>query len=265
MPKYGALLFVSLFSLLALGACDKSPKDGQVATINGEAITAREYENILVARFGTRIARSTAEHKKVINFLIKRRLLIQEAQHQKLDKNENVAQAIKLSREELLIRALTAKHLQNNPVTEQDAKKRYDELKKKEEYKVSHILLPSEEKAKQFIADIKKGKSFSHIARKHSLDIDSAKRGGNIGWVSHNGIAPQIYIAAAKLKKGKIGTSPVKSDYGWHIVRRDGNRKTRLPAFKKYKQKMLELVHRERIDILIEHLRSKATIIVSEK
>lgn len=265
MPKSGVLTFLFLFSVLALGACDKGPKDGQVATINGEAISTEEYRNILAARFGTKVARNSAERTQAIDFLIKRKLLIQEAQHQQLDKNDNVAQAIKLSREELLIHALTSKYFQDNPVTEQDAKKRYNELTKENQYKVSHILLPSEEKAIQFIADLKKGKSFKSIASKHSLDIDSAKRGGRIGWVSPNGLAPQIYIAAAGLKQGKISTAPVKSDFGWHIVRRDGSRKNKLPPFKIYKQKMMEQVHRERIDTLLKHLRSKATVIVSEK
>ncbi len=266
MRKHSALIFLSLFSLLVLGACDKTPKGEQVATINGEPITVKEYQNILAAQFGTKVARNEAERKQAIDWLIERKLLIQEAQNQQLENREDVALAIKLNKEQLLIRALTAQYLKDNPVSKEDAKKRYDELKKEKEYKVSHILLPSEEQAKQFIADLNKGKSFKRIARKHSLDVDSAKRGGSInGWINQHGIAPEIYVAAAKLKKGKVSAAPVKSDYGWHIVRRDDSRNTKLPPFDKYKHKMLELVHRERIDTLIKHLRSKATIVVSEK
>ena len=264
MRKQIVSLTLLVFSLLVLNACDNTPTEEQVATINGEPITVKEYQNILDARFGTAIARNTAERKQAIDYLITRKLLIQEAQHQQLDKNDNVALAIKLSREELLIRALTSKYLQDNPVTEQDAKNRYEELKKEHEYKVSHVLLPLEAQAIQFIADIKKGKSFKRIARKHSLDLDSAKRGGSIGWLNRHSIAPEIYSAAAELIKGEVSATPVKSDYGWHIVRRDGSRKTQLPPFHKHKQKMLERVHRERIDTLIDHLRKKATIVVSK-
>lgn len=265
MPKNGSLLLVTIFSLLLLSACDKGPKDGQVATVNGDAITAKEYTNILAARFGTAVARNDTERDQVINYLVKRKLLVHEAEQQKLDDDENVALAIKLSREELLIRAVTAKYIQDNPVTDQDTKTRYDELKKEKEYKVSHILLPSEEKAIEFIAKIKKGNSFRRIAKKHSLDQDSSKRGGNIGWVNRHGIAPQIYIAAAELKNKEIASAPVKSNYGWHIVRRDGSRKKQLPPYSKHKQKILELVHRERIDTLIDHLLSKATVLQSDK
>ncbi len=266
MRKRIVLLTLLVFTLLGLNACDNSPTEEQVATINGNPITVKEYQNILGAQFGTTVARNTAERKWAIDYLIKRKLLIQEAQHQQLDKNENVALAIKLSREQLLIRALTSKYLQDNPVTELDLKKRYNELKKEMEYKVSHVLLPSEEKAKQFIADIKKGKSFKRIAMKHSLDVDSAKRGGSInGWINQHGIAPEIYFAAAKLKTGEVSAAPVKSDYGWHIVRREGSRKTKLPSFNKHKLKMQERVHRERIDTLIEHLRDNASIVVLNK
>lgn len=266
MRKHGAFVFLSLFSLVLLSACDKTPKGEQVATVNGKPITVIEYQNILQARFGTRVARNKSERKNAIDWLIKRKLLIQEAQKQKLDSREDVATAIKFNQEQILIRALTSKYLKDNPVTEQDAKKRYDELRKEKEYKVSHILLPSEEQAKQFITDINKGKSFKLIAKKNSLDMDSAKRGGSIsGWINQHGIAPQVYIAAAKLKKGKVGSMPVKSDFGWHIVRRDGSRGAKLPPFEKIKQKMLERVQGERIDNLLDHLRSQAAIVVSKK
>lgn len=265
MRRQIALRTLLAFSALGLIACDKTPTEEQVATINGEPITVKEYQNILGAQFGTTVARNSTERKWAIDYLIKRKLLIQEAQHQQLDKNNKVALAIKLNREQLLIRALTSKYLQDNPVTEQDAKRRYEELKKETEYKVSHVLLPQESQAIQFIADIKKGKSFRRIAMKHSLDLDSARRGGSIGWLNRYGIAPHIYFAAAKLKKGEVSATPVKSDYGWHIVRRDASRNTKLPPFNKHKMEMLERVQRERIDTLIDHLRSRATIVVSTK
>ncbi len=266
MRKHGALTIIFLLSLLALAACDKTPKGGQVATVNGEPIATVEYQSILAARFGTKVARNESERNQAIDWMIKRKLLIQEAQKQKLGDREAVALAIRLSREELLIRALTTQYMKDNPVSEEDTKKRYDELRKEKEYRISHILLPTEEQAKQFIIDLGKGKSFKSIAKKNSLDIDSAKRGGAInGWVNQYGIAPEIYFAAAKLKRGKIGAAPVKSNYGWHIVRRDGSRYMRLPSFSKYKQKMMERVHRERIDTLIDLLRSKATIVVVSK
>lgn len=263
MRRQNAFFILVLISLLALSACDKTPKGEKVATVNGDSITTKEYKSMLAARFGTPVARNTAERQQAIDWLIKRKLLIQEAQNLDLEKRDDVALAIQLNREELLIRALTSTYLKDNPVTEEEAKKRYDELKKEKEYKISHILLPSDDQAKQFIADIQKGKSFKNIAKKHSLDIDSAKRGGAISsWINQYGIASELYFAATKLKKGQISATPVKSDYGWHIVRLDGSRNTKLPPFNKYKQTMLERLSRERIDTLIEHLRSKATIVV---
>lgn len=265
MRRHSVYIILVLFSLLTLSACDKTPKGEKIASVNGEPITAKEYQNMLAARSGSPVARNKAEHEQAIEWLVKRKLLIQEAEKQKLEEREDVALAIQLSREELLIRALTSTYLKDNPVTDEHAKKRYDELRKEKEYKISHILLPSEDLAKQFIADINKGKSFKSIAKEHSLDIDSSKRGGSISsWINQHGIAPEIYFAAAELKNGKISLLPVKSDYGWHIVRRDASRKTKLPPYNKHKQTMLDRVHRERIETLIEHLRSKASIVLSD-
>ncbi|MFV1996970.1 MAG: peptidylprolyl isomerase [Acidiferrobacterales bacterium] len=266
MRKHSVFIIPVLFLLLTLSACDKTPKSETIATVNGEVITTKEYQDLLATRIGTPVARNNAERQRAIDWLIKRELLIQEAENQDLDSREDVALAIQLNREEVLIRALTSTYLKDNPVTDEDAKKRYAELGKEKEYKISHILLPSEDQAKQFIADIKKGKSFKAMAKKSSLDIDSAKRGGAIkGWVNQYGIVPQIYFAAAKLKNGKISATPVKSDYGWHIVRRDASRYTKLPPYDKYRKTMLERLHRQRIEKFIDYLRGKATIVVSEK
>lgn len=265
MRRQNAFFVLILSSLLVLSACDKTPKGEKIATVNGETITAKEYQNMLAARSGSPVARNKAEHQQAIDWLITKKLLLQEAQNQDLEKREDVALAIQLNREKLLIRALTTTYLKDNPVTEEHAKKRYDELRKEKEYKISHILLPSEDQAKQFIADIQKGKSFKRIAKKHSLDIDSAKRGGTItSWINQHGIASEIYFAAAKVKNGEVSALPVKSDYGWHIVRRDASRNTKLPPYNKYKQTMLDRLHSERIETLVEHLRSKATIVLSD-
>ena len=256
---------VLLLSALSMSACNKeSGGTGPiVATVNGESIRESDYKEALRAQFGVEAARNEAERKQAIDLLVKRKLLIQEAKNQKLDEREDVARAIRYSRNELLIRAMTLQYLKDNPVKEEDAKLRYEALKQEREYKVSHILLPAEGEATKANADIKAGKSFSAIAKKKSLDADSGKRGGSIGWINQHVLAPQLYFAAAELKDGGMTFTPVKTAYGWHILHRHAVRKTKLPPYDKIKQKMFELVHRERLDNLTTHLRDQAKIVIS--
>ncbi|MCG6975275.1 MAG: peptidylprolyl isomerase [Acidiferrobacterales bacterium] len=255
-----------LVSLLAVGGCNKeSGGTGPiVATVNGESIRESEYKDILRAQFGTDKARNDTERQQAIDWLVRRKLLVLEAEKQKLQEREDVARAIRLSRDQLLIRAVTSKYLSDNPVSEEDAKLRYEALKKEKEYKVSHILLPSEAEANKVLAQLKAGKSFSALAKTSSLDEDSAKRGGEIGWINQHSLAPQLYFAAAGMKDGATSDVPVQSDYGWHVIHRTASRNTKLPPYDKIKQKLVELVQQERINNLTNHLREQAKVVISQ-
>jgi peptidyl-prolyl cis-trans isomerase C len=257
---------ILLVSLLALGGCNKesSGTGPIVATVNGESIRESEYKEILRVQFGTEVARNDSERKQAIDWLVRRKLLVLEAKKQKLQEREDVASAIRLSHDQLLIRAVTSKYLTDNPVSEEDAKLRYEALKQEKEYKVSHILLPSEDEANKVLAKLKAGKSFAAIAKASSLDQDSAKRGGEIGWINQHSLAPQLFFAAAGMKNGTISDAPIQSDYGWHIIRRSASRNTELPPYDKIQQKLIELVQQERINSLTNQLREQAKVVISQ-
>ncbi|KPK10900.1 MAG: hypothetical protein AMJ68_07740 [Acidithiobacillales bacterium SG8_45] len=255
-----------LLALLAISGCNKddSGTGPVVATVDGSTIRESEYKNVLRAQYGAEAARNETERQQAIDFLVRRKLLINEAKKQKLPEREDVARALRLAHEELLIRAVTSQYLRDNPVSEEDAKMRYEALKKEKEIKVSHILLPSEAEANKVLAQLKAGKSFAALAKTSSLDEDSAKRGGEIGWINQHSLAPQLFFAAAELKDGAIGKTPVQSDYGWHVIRRSASRNTQLPPYDKIKQKLVELVQQERINTLTGHLREQAKIVISQ-
>jgi peptidyl-prolyl cis-trans isomerase C len=245
-----------LLALLAISGCNKddSGTGPVVATVDGSTIRESEYKNVLRAQYGAEAARNETERQQAIDFLVRR----------KLPEREDVARALRLAHEELLIRAVTSQYLRDNPVSEEDAKMRYEALKKEKEIKVSHILLPSEAEANKVLAQLKAGKSFAALAKTSSLDEDSAKRGGEIGWINQHSLAPQLFFAAAELKDGAIGKTPVQSDYGWHVIRRSASRNTQLPPYDKIKQKLVELVQQERINTLTGHLREQAKIVISQ-
>lgn len=261
---YITLLLLSVVTII--GGCNRAPEGTGpvIATVNGDQIRESDYQAALRAQFGTNAARSDAERKHVIDLLIKRKLLVQEAQKQKLDEKDEVAQAIRFSHDELLIRAMTLQYMKDNPITGDEVKQRYEELKKEREYNLSHILLPSEAEAIKTIGEIKGGKSFTAIAKASSLDVDSGKRGGKIGWVTRHSLAPELFFAAEKLKDGGMTATPVKSEFGWHVALRHKGRNTQLPPYDKVKDRMLQLVQQERLERLTKHLRESANVVVTD-
>ncbi len=253
-----------------LAACNQEQgykdKSAAVATVNGQPITDLEYRHVLRNAKGVAVAANPLERKQVIDQLITGELLAQEARKEKLDQDENVYLTEKFAKQSILARAVVGKYLQEHPVTEQEIKARYDELKNSKEYKISHILLGKEEDAKAVIAELKAGKSFAALAKAKSADVDSAQRGGEIGWIEHGGAAPEIYEAAAKLKNGQVSPEPVKSQYGWHVIRREAERTSKVPPFDKAGPVIGQQLQRERFETYITELRKKAKIsIVAQK
>ena len=146
--RFPALL---LASLLALAACDKKEGDSKVlATVNGEAITEMEYNNYVGAREAEHgpFPNKEMEKKVVMDEITTRMLLAQGAVDGKVDREPDVALQLKLQRENLLARAMLRKYLRDNPISDEEVKKRFDDnLAKadKNEYRARHILVRTEE------------------------------------------------------------------------------------------------------------------------
>lgn len=251
---------------MSLAACSKGYEDKSavLAKVNGTPVTQLALDHFLRAQKGIAVPESEGEKRQAIEQLVTTQLLVQEALNQGMDKREDVYLAVKINREAILARAVIGKYLQDNPVTENDMKAYYAELSKQEQYKVRHILLPSEEKAKEVIAAIKAGKAFAKLAAQ-SLDVDSGKRGGDIGWIGPNIIAPVLYTTAASLKNGGIAGTPVKSEFGWHVIRRDASQLPKLPPYEQISDQLRERLQGERIDTLARGLRERANIVINGK
>ena len=166
------LLLVLLVSLGLLAACGKkAPDTGKVlASINNETITERDYENYLRLRSTQQepIVDKEKEKQVVLNEMIDRIVLSQYATDNKLDQEPDNYLLMKRVRENILVQAAIRKMLKDNPVTDEDLKKRFQQEVEKThntEYRVRHILVKSEDEAKQVIDQIKKGGNFAAIAK----------------------------------------------------------------------------------------------------
>lgn len=238
-----------------------------VATVNGHAITQAELDSTLKA---LRIENASPEQRKsILDEIISRDVLAQEAIKQGLDKKDEVKANLEAARKDILISSLLQDWSEKNQITDEDVKKAYDEMLKdqtgKKEFKVSHILVKEEEKAKTLLADIKAKKlSFEEAAKKDSIDPGSGKNGGDLGWANPDMYVPEFAAAVKSGKKGEI-SEPVKSQYGYHLVRIDEDRPLTPPTLEQVKTDLTRSLTQKKMFEFVESLRSKAKIEVLEK
>ena len=112
----------------------------------------------------------------------------------------------------------------------------------------------------QAVAELKKGASFEELAARNSADEGSNYRGGVIDWTPAVRYVPQLQDAMKRLEKGQMTDAPVQSEYGWHVIRLDDERRLTFPAFEDVKSKIYQNLQRQAVDEIIAGLRSKAEI-----
>ena len=277
-------LVIILVGLALLStSCNKKPAEQPaagaetgkvVASVNGQNIMESDYDSYLHIRqqqMGP-MADKDKEKKIVLDEMIDKALLAQYALKNKLDQEPEVAALLKRVREEILVQAVKRKLLKDNPITEDDVKKRFEqevENTHKTEYKVRHILVKDESEAKDIIAQLQKGANFSKLAEEKSIDTQSGKKGGEIGWINQGMVVPNFFDAVMKMKKGAISTEPVKTDFGWHIIKLEDTRPLKIPTFEQFmsNQQSRANIYRkmqdERITDLVKELKDKAKITVN--
>lgn len=261
------LILILLGTTLALGACGtKTADDSKVlVTVNGEPITEKDYESYLQLRHANQppLPDKERERKIVLDEMVNRLLLTQGAIEQKLDQEPDVYFQIKRFRENTLARALIRKQLKDLPVTDNDLRQRYtQEVEKthKTEYRARHILMRTEEEAREAIKQLKGGANFAKLAKDKSIDVRSAREGGDLGWFNQGMMVAEFFDAVTKMKKGELGADPVKSEFGWHVIRLEDSRPFKIPPFEQIRNNVQQLIQQERIDALVQQYKNRGKI-----
>jgi peptidyl-prolyl cis-trans isomerase C len=255
-----ALLLGALVSLPAIAA-DK-PKSGAVATVNGVAIS-QTVANAFVAEQKAQGAPDSPELQNAVREeLIRRELLVQEAKKQGLDKQPDVAAQADLARQAIYIRAFVQNFIKKNPISDEQLKAAYDRMKTQmgnTEYKVRHILVEQEDEAKTIIVNLKKGAKFDELA-KQSKDPGSREKGGDLGWNSTASYVKPFGDAVGGLGKGKFTETPVKTDFGYHVILLEDTRPLTPPPFDQIKPQLTQRMQQEQVQKFVTELRAKAKI-----
>jgi len=195
--------------------------------------------------------------------LISREVLVQAAQKRGLDKAPDTMAQLDAARQAVLVRALIEAELRANPVSDGELKKVYDDFKRsmgENEYKVRHILVEKEDEAKAIIADLGKGGDFAKIAKDKSKDPGSKDNGGDLDWGPAARYVKPFADALMAMKKGQTSTAPVKTDFGFHVLRLDDVRPIQVPAFEEMKEQFRQRAQQQQVQKMMMDLRSKAKV-----
>ncbi len=195
--------------------------------------------------------------------LINREVLVQAAQKRGLDKNPDVMAQMDMARQAVLVRALFESEVKARPITDADLQKQYEDFKKsmgENEYKVRHILVDKEDDAKAIIADLGKGADFAKLAKEKSKDPGSKDNGGDLDWGPSARYVKPFADAVMAMKKGQTTTAPVKTDFGYHVIRLDDVRPLKVPAFDELKEQFRQRAQQQQIQKMVMDLRSKAKV-----
>lgn len=254
---------ISAGGFLRFAAAEDKPGDTVVATVNGQPITESDLrfaENEL----GGEIANLPPEVKRraLAEYLIDNELFAKAAEEAKIAATPEYEQQMRYLKRRVLRELYFDKTLKGK-IGEDEAKKVYTEkiaqLKPEEEIEARHILVDSEEKAKELHAKIVAGADFAQLAKENSTDTGSKDQGGVLGYFGHGQMVPEFEAAAFKLEKGQV-SEPVHTNFGWHIIKVDDRRKKEPPSFAAVKDTILNsLVVRKAQDTATE-LRSKAQV-----
>lgn len=267
------LLAASAAALLA-GAIALPAVAQNVAIVNGKPVpTARldALETQIKAqaeRTGQPVPPGLRDQLK--DEVITREVFMQEAARRGIDATPDFRAKLELMRQSLLISELFADYQKQHPVTDEQARAEYDRIIGSQtppagakEYKARHILVDKEDEAKAIIAQLKKGAKFEDLAKKKSKDPGSGAQGGDLGWSEPSSYVPEFAEALGKLGKGQTTDTPVKSQFGYHVIRVDDVRDAKAPeppSFDDVKAQIKQQMEQKQLVEFQQELRAKAKI-----
>ncbi len=254
--SFAALAVALVFSGAALAQ--------NIAIVNGKPVPKARADVLMqqATRGGQQPATPEIE-ARVKEEAVVREIFAQEAEKRGMAANAEFRQQMELARQTLLIRTLFTDYQKKNPITDAEAQAEYDKVKAQAsagggtEYRARHILVEKEDEAVKLIASIKGGAKFEDVAKKNSKDTGSAEKGGDLDFAKPDSYVPEFGKAMIALKKGEM-SAPVKSQFGYHIIRLDDTREAQFPSFDDVKAQLRQRMEQAKVQKYQEDLRTAA-------
>ncbi len=235
-------------------------KENAAASVNGVYISKTTLET-LQKDLAQRGQGQSLPREQLLEELIQREVLIQQAKQKKLDAAPELVERLENLKNALLSQAAVQDYIKTNPITDEDLKREYDSKVsgQGDEYKARHILVKTEDEAKKIIADLDKGAKFTELAKKFSTDPMGAE-GGDLGWFTADRMVAPFSEAVKTLENGKYTKQPVQTQFGWHVILREDSRPITPPPFDSVKEQIRSMMQRERVQNWIEGLTKTAKV-----
>lgn len=255
-------------ALLAAGCTQQPggsvPGEEVAATVDGKTISANTFDHYVQGVAGKPAEDlSDEERAELLDNLVRATVIAGEAERKGIAASEETQAVLELQRLSILQQAVSKDYLQDRLPSEEELRGEYDlqvAQMDKTQYRASHILVPTEEAAKQAIAQLRGGAKFAQLASALSTDTASAQKGGDLDWFSVSNMTPSFAQAVIGLKKGETTTEPVKSDFGWHVIWLMDTREATAPPFDAVRDRLVQIVERKKFDAYTDGLVEKAKI-----
>jgi len=260
MRRFVVLALVLTFTLSSPAMASKGKgskktkklKSNVVAVVNGHEITVDDYKRELKAlppQMQMLVKQDKTIRDKFLDNLVSKEILKIEAKKEKVKLSKEQQKKLEDFKNELLINALLDRHLGKIKVSDKEAAEYYREHKSEfttpAQVRASHILVQTEKEAEDLIKRLKKGADFAKLAQQFSLDHVSAKKGGDLGYFSKDQMVKPFADAAFSLKVGQI-SKPVKTRFGYHIIKVTDKKRASLQPFPLVKKQIKEKLLREK-------------------
>jgi len=201
--------------------------------------------------------------EKILRGIMTERLLLDEALKQGVDKSPAVQKDLEEVRRKLIVKHFI--DAKTPEISDAELKSEYDKevlrMKDQKEVRARHILVETEDQAKDAKKKIDGGKSFEEVAREYSKDPGSAKQGGDLGYFTKDKMVPAFANAAFAMKKGQV-SNPVKSSFGWHVIKIEDVRPIQIPTFNEVKENLRQNIQDRKLEEYIRGLVKGATVTV---
>jgi len=232
-----------------------------VAIVNGKAVPKARVDTLLqqAERAGQQV--SPEMQGQARDQVVLREIFAQEAEKRGIAATPDYKAQMDLARQSILIRELFEDFKKKNVVSDADAKAEYDKFKAQAtgtEYRARHILVEGEDEAKALIAQIKGGAKFEDLAKAKSKDPGSGENGGDLDFAKPENYVPEFSKAMTALKKGEMTPAPVKSQFGWHIIKLEDTREAQFPPFEQVKGQIQQRLAQVKLQKYQDDLRKGA-------
>ena len=261
-------LVASSVSTLLLSATLALPLNVQaqnIAIVNGKAVPKARVD-AFIKQIQAQAAAQNQQlppdlDQRVRDKVVMDEIFSQEAERRGLAATPEYKQQMEQARQAVLLQALLSEYAKKNAVSDADIQAEYDKFKAQAsgtEYRARHILVEKEDEAKALITQIKGGASFEELAKKNSKDPGSGANGGDLDFAAPGSYVPEFSQAMVKLKKGEMTQEPVKSQFGYHIIRLDDTRQAQFPPLEEVKPQIKQRLEQQKLAAFRDEVRAKA-------